>query len=169
MIFRKNREWASGELILFADADYASAVNDMRLVSGAAVSVAGVAVSWLSRTLKCVTLSTTEAEYVAMTNVLKEVIYVRNVLSFMDCVHRKIVLREDNQGATALAENPVGSNNNKHIEVRIHCIREQVGLGSVEVFHVESAQQHAGILTKPLGWGSFELHRDSFWGGVHDG
>ena len=93
LIFRKSREWARGELLLYADADYASAVKDRRSVSGAAVMVAGGAVSWLSRTQKCVTLSTTEAEYVAMTDGLKEAIYVRNVLSFMDFVRRKIVLR----------------------------------------------------------------------------
>ena len=54
----------------------------------------------------------------------KEEIYVRNVFLFMDFVRRKNVLREDNQGAIALAENSVGSNNSKHIEVRIHFIRE---------------------------------------------
>ena len=86
------------------------------------------------------------------------------LLSFMDFIRRKIVLREDNQGAIALAENPVGSNNSKHIEVRVHFIREKAGLGDVEVFHVESAQQHADILTKPLGRGSFELYRDFLLG-----
>ena len=96
LTFKKSREWASGELVLYADADYASAVSDRRSGSGAAVNVAGVAVSWLSRTQKCVTLSTTEAEYVAMTDGLKEAIYVRNVLSFMDFRRRKIILREDN-------------------------------------------------------------------------
>ena len=53
--------------------------------------------------------------------------------------------------------------------MRIHFIREKVELGDVEVFHVKSAQQHADILTKPLGRGSFELHRDFLWGGDHDG
>lgn len=56
------------KLYLYADTDYASAVSDRRSVSGAAVMVAEVAVSWLSKTQKCVTLSTTEAEYVAMTD-----------------------------------------------------------------------------------------------------
>ena len=145
-------------------------MSDRRSVSGAAVMIEGVTVSWLSRMQKCVTLSTTEAEYVAMTDGLKEAIYVRNVLSFTDFIRRIIVLREYNQGAIALAENPVGSNNSKHIEVRIHFIREKVEQGDVEVFHVESAQQHADILTKPLGRGSFELHRDFFLGrGSYDG
>ena len=74
--------------------------------------------------------STTEAEYVAMTDGLKEAIYVRNILSFMDFIRRKIVLREDKKGAIALAENPVGSNNSKHIEVKIHFIQEKVGARS---------------------------------------
>ena len=50
----------------FADADYASTAADRRLVSGGLVMCGGACVSWFSRTQKCVTLSTSEAEYVAL-------------------------------------------------------------------------------------------------------
>ena len=52
-------------LVSFADADYASKATDRRSVSGGVVICAGGAVSWYSKTQKCVTLSTTQAEYVA--------------------------------------------------------------------------------------------------------
>ena len=53
-------------MISFADADYASRSTDRRSVSGGVVMCAGGPVSWHSKTQKCVTLSTTQAEYVAM-------------------------------------------------------------------------------------------------------
>ena len=72
LTFRKSEEWLSGEIEVYADANYASAETDRRSVSGAAVMLGGAAVSWFSRTQKCVTLSTSEAEYIAMTDGLKE-------------------------------------------------------------------------------------------------
>ena len=54
------------ELVGFADADYTSKATDRRSVSGGAVMCAGACVCWFSRTQKCVTISTTEAEYVVL-------------------------------------------------------------------------------------------------------
>ena len=53
------------DLETYVDADYAHKAEDRRSVSGVAVCCGGTLVSWFSRTQKCVTLSTTEAEYVA--------------------------------------------------------------------------------------------------------
>ena len=58
------------ELVAYADADYASKATDRRSVSGGAVICAGVCVCWFSRTRKCVTFSTTEAEYVALADTI---------------------------------------------------------------------------------------------------
>ena len=60
---------------MFADADYASVAADRRSVSGGLVMCGGGCVSWFSSTQKCVALSTTEAEYVALADVIKEVFY----------------------------------------------------------------------------------------------
>ena len=70
-------------LVSFADADYASKGTDRRSVSGGVVMCAGGPVSWYSETQKCVTLSTTQAEYVAMSDVAKEILFVRRVWRFM--------------------------------------------------------------------------------------
>ncbi|CAB1110628.1 unnamed protein product [Ectocarpus sp. CCAP 1310/34] len=67
----------------YADADFASKSADRRSVSGGIVTCGGGAVSWLSRTQKCVTLSTTEAEYVALGDVVKEVLFLRQIWRFM--------------------------------------------------------------------------------------
>ena len=71
------------ELIACADADYASKATDRRSVSGGAVMCAGACVCWFSRTQKCMTFSTTEAEYVALADTLEEIIFLRCVWSYI--------------------------------------------------------------------------------------
>ena len=65
------------ELVASAGADYASKATDRRSVSGGAVMCAGASVCWFSRTQKCVTLSTTEAEYVALGDTVKDAMFIR--------------------------------------------------------------------------------------------
>ena len=121
---------------------------------------------WFSRTQKCVTLSTTEAEYVAMGDGVKEALFVRNLLSFVLPSEKQKVLRvlEDNQGAIALAKNPLGSSNSKHIDVRHHFIRDLVEKEEVCIKHVDSEDQHGDILTKALPRAIFVVHRDFLLG-----
>ena len=154
------------KLSVYCDADYAKREDERRSVSGVAVMYGGIAVSCFSRTQHCVTLSTTEAEYVAMAEGAKECMFVRSVLSFLRPkvvlgreVDYDIVLFEDNEGAKALADNPLSSGRSKHIDVRWHFIRDLVRNEEVIVKHVDSEWQAADILTKPLPLSLFKRHR----------
>ena len=150
------------ELVAFADAKYAGKVTDRTSVSGEAVVCAGASACWFSKTQKCVTLSTSEAEYVAMTGTLKEVLFLRHVWEFMLPEVERLCIRlfEDNQGAIQLVEKPVSGGNSKHIEVRYHFIRQWVQRGDIKIKHVISKLQHADFLTKALPADLFEFHRD---------
>lgn len=92
-------------LQVFADADYASKAADGRSVSGGLVMCGGACVSWIFRTQKRVTLSTTEAEYVALADVVKEALFLSQVWCFM--LHAVgmpcIPVSEENEGAVQLA------------------------------------------------------------------
>ena len=70
------------ELVACADANDASKATDRRSISGEAVICAGASVCWFSRTQKRVTHSTTEAEYVALADTMKEAMFLRYVLCF---------------------------------------------------------------------------------------
>ena len=74
---------SSISLEVFADADYASKANDRRSVSGGVIMCGGASVYWFSRTQKCVTLSTSEAEYVALGDAVKELLFLRQIWRFM--------------------------------------------------------------------------------------
>ena len=113
---------------------------------------AGACVCWFSRMHKCVTLSTSEAEYVALGDAVKELLLLRHVWRFM--IPGKgmpyFPVFEDNQGALQLSKNPVSNSNSKHIDVRHHFLKELIRQGDISVNNVPSEYQHADILTKVL-------------------
>lgn len=122
-------------MLTFADADYASKTADRRSVAGGVIMCGGAALSWFSRSQNCVTLSTTEAEYVAFSDVLKETLLLRRVWRFilpqegMPCIS----VFEDSQGALPLAPNPMTNANSKHIDARHRFIRELIGRKEISV------------------------------------
>ena len=83
------------------------------------------------------------------------------VLDFLQPEHASetIDLFEDNQGAIAIAEYPISGGRTKHIDVRYHFIRELVERKVLNIQYTESSNQHADILTKPVGLEAFARHR----------
>ena len=85
------------------------------------------AIGWHSRMMKNVTASgTSEAEYVALAEVVKEVIFSRQVRDFMEPSMRvgAVNVFEDNEGAIKLATNKHASGRTKHIDVKHHLVRD---------------------------------------------
>ena len=148
-------------LEVFADADYASKATDRLSVSGGLIMCGGASVCWFSRTQKCVTLSTSEAEYVALGDAVKELLFLIHVWRFM--LPSKVMpcfpVFEDNQGAVQLAQNPITNSNSKHLDVRHHFLRDLVRQRDIKVVQVPSEFQHADILTKALAFDLFAFHR----------
>ena len=112
----------------------------------------GGAVSWMSRTQRCVSLSSSEAEYIAMAEATKDIVFLCQLLGFMwpESAEQNVVLYDDNEGTLRLASSPLSSSRTKHIDVRYHFIRDEVKRGNIIVLPVMSEGQHADALTKPL-------------------
>ena len=103
------RKCADGNLICYSDADWAGYVDNRHSTSGDAFLLAKEAVSWLSKKQATVTLSTAEAEYVALSAATQQAIRLRRLLTDVgEPLEDPIVINEDNQGAIAMAKNPVG-------------------------------------------------------------
>ena len=136
--------------------------DDRRSVSGVVVTLDSATVSWLSSTQKIVTLSTTEAEYVALGDGVKEVLFAKAVASFLvPGLTEKIILAiVDNEGAINLASNPLSSARTKHIDMRFYFVRELVSSGTIVVDYVPTSEQRADILTKPPTGYIFREHRN---------
>ena len=123
--------------------------------------VGGTVVSASSTTQHCVTLSTSEAEYVTMAQGAKTALFTKAVLDLLqpELANETIDLFEDNQGAIAIAESPISGGRTKLIDVRYHFIRELVERKVLNIQYSESSNQHADILTKPLGLEALARHR----------
>ena len=89
---------------------------------------------------------------------VKEGMFVRSVVSFMQPNVYEITLVKDNEGAKAMAGNLLSSGRSKHMDVRWHFIRELIEKKELKVVHVASEWQHADILTKALHVKLFKRH-----------
>ena len=125
--------------------------------SGNVFSLACGAVSWLSKKQATVALSTTEAEYVALSTATQEVIWLRRLLADMgEPLEGPTEIYEDNQGAISMAKSPVGHARTKHIDKRYHFVRERVQDRAIALKYIGTDEMIADILTKPLPKHRFE-------------
>ena len=151
------KKCADGILTGYSDADWAGDVDDRHSTSGNVFSLARGAVSWLSKKQATVALSTAEAEYVALSTATQEAIWLRRLLTDVgEPLEEPIVIHEDNQGAIAMAKNPVDHARTKHIDIRYHFVREGVQNGVIVLKYVATDEMIADILTKPLPKHRFE-------------
>ena len=109
------------------------------------------AISWCSKLQSIVTLSTTEAEYVAAVSAGQEVIWLRSFLSELGYnMTAPSVLNVDNQSAIAVAKNPEHHGRMKHLDLRFFWLRDQVETKAIGLKYLPTAEMPADVLTKPL-------------------
>jgi ribonuclease HI len=137
-------------LKVFVDADWGASEN-RRSIGGYIVIFAGGAISWSCKKQGSVALSSTEAEYMALVQALKESIWLQRLLKELgrQAENAKTVY-EDNQGAIALANNPEYHARTKHIDIQYHFVRECVENGDIELEYCPTADMVADALTKAL-------------------
>ncbi|GJT51716.1 retrovirus-related pol polyprotein from transposon TNT 1-94 [Tanacetum coccineum] len=105
---------------------------------------------WSSKKQKCTAISSTKAEYIALSGCCAQILWMRSQLTDYGFQFNKIPLYCDNKSAIALCCNNVQHSRAKHIDVRYHFIKEQVENGIVELYFVRTEYQLADIFTKPL-------------------
>ena len=153
--------------ILYSDADWAGDLDTRKSTGGYICLLARSAVSWSSKRQQTVTLSSTEAEYMALTQATKEAIWVSRFLAELQgisqnsenpipnptdpatCTH-KTRIYIDNQGSIALAHNPEFHARTKHIAIPEHYVREKVDTGEIELVYLHTGDMIADCLTKNL-------------------
>ncbi|GJT48941.1 hypothetical protein Tco_0975098 [Tanacetum coccineum] len=144
-------------LTSYADADHTGCQDSRRSTSGSAQFLGDRLVSWSSKKQRSTAISTTEAEYIAMSGCCAQILWMRSQLKDYGFLFNKIPLYCDNKSAIALSCNNVQHSRSKHIDIRHHFIREQVENGVVELYFVETNYQLADILTKALPRERFEF------------
>ena len=172
----------SKSLEVYADADFSgnwykpTAADDASTAksrSGYLVLYAGCPIIWSSRLQTQVALSTTEAEYISLSQSLREVIPIINLLkelqeknihtiSSVPTVFCKAF--EDNSGALEIAKTPKMRPRTKHLNLVYHHFREHVRMRIIQLFPISTNFQLADTFTKPLPQKLFENFRKSIMG-----
>ena len=136
----------------YTDSDLVACLDTRRSVSGAVLMLAKGVISWHSRMQEVTASGTSEAEYVVLSEVVKEVIFLRQVQEFMEPSMRVVAVNvfEDNEGVIKLATNKHASRWTKYIDVKHRLVRDASDARKVRVAYVRSEDQHADLLTKPL-------------------
>ena len=136
------------ELRGICDATWGSDKADGKSVTGYILYFMGVPIAWRSKKQKVVALSSTEAEYNALADMVKEVLYVKQLLEEVDIeVDTPIKIFIDNVGAIHMARNNLGHSETRHMNIKLHFVRELHG-DVIELCFVKSAENEADIMTK---------------------
>ncbi|VFQ79348.1 unnamed protein product [Cuscuta campestris] len=152
------------KVVGFTDASFQTDRDDSKSQAGYFFCLNGGAFSWKSFKEDTTADSTTEAEYIAAAEEAKEAVWIKKFiteLGVVPSINDPISLFCDNTGAIAQAKEPRSHQKTKHIVRRYHIIREIVDKGDVMIYKVDTDDNIADPLTKPLGKLKHEGHTTS--------
>ncbi|KAK0586597.1 hypothetical protein LWI29_009370 [Acer saccharum] len=148
-------------LVGYCDADWAGNIDDRKSTSGGCFYVGNNLVSWSSKKQNSVSLSSSEAEYIAAGSACTQLLWMKQILKDYEIEQGKMTLYCDNLSAINISKNPVQHSRTKHIDIRHHFIRDLVEHSIVTLEHLPTKNQLADLFTKPLDKERFKTLRMS--------
>jgi hypothetical protein len=144
------------QVVGYVDSDFAGDHDKRRSLTGYVFTLSGSAISWKATLQATVALSTTEAEYMAIAEAVKEALWMRGILCELGIAQGVTSVFCDSQSAIHLTKNLMYHERTKHIDVRYHFVREIISQKQVEVKKVGTADNPADMLTKPVSVAKFK-------------
>ena len=144
----------------YSDADHAGCLDTRRSTSGFVIKMGSGAVSWSAKKQSIVADSSTEAEYISASNAGRDIVWMRTLLTELG---HKLTgpspLMVDNQSALKVLKNPELHSRMKHIDIKMHWIRDAIKRGDITVHFLRTNDMIADIFTKPLPRPAIVQHR----------
>ena len=137
----------------YTDSDFAGDTDNRKSISGFVIYLNGCPLAWRSKQQKSVTLSSTVAEYVAVSEVATEILFISKLMEFVDLKCKYLIMvHVDNMGAIYLTNKDRTGSRTKHIDTRY--FEDRI----LKVIFVQLADKLANLFTKNLGIEDFERH-----------
>uniref|UniRef100_A0AAV1VFJ7 Reverse transcriptase Ty1/copia-type domain-containing protein n=1 Tax=Peronospora matthiolae TaxID=2874970 RepID=A0AAV1VFJ7_9STRA len=132
----------------YSDADWAGDLTDRKSMSGYVYAI-GAPVSWGSKKQPTVSLSTSQAEYIALSLAIQEGKWNYRlpceIMAAANGDEPELTIRKDNQSCIKITKNPVNHGRAKHIDIKYHHIRDEVKRGEVKLGYCETTMMLADI------------------------
>lgn len=139
------------DLVGYADANWAEDRDSRKSNSGYAFFYNGGLINWSCRKQNCVSLSSTEAEFIALSDACQEAIWLQRLLKDM---HQNIglptLMNEDNQSCLKIIKEEKFSNRTKHIDTKLHFVKDYIDKKLIECKYCPTDEMITDLFTKPL-------------------
>ncbi len=161
-VFKGKAIW---ELILYSDSDWAGDKDDRKLIGGYMLFLNGVLICWRSKSQKVVSLSSSEAEFYACAEAVKEIPFVVQILLFLGIpVQLPVEVFVDNIGAIFMSENSTSSSRTRHMDTRYRHIEQLQNDGLIKVKFIPTLKNLADGATKNVSGEILESHINHYLG-----
>ncbi|KAL2497738.1 cysteine-rich RLK (RECEPTOR-like protein kinase) 8 [Abeliophyllum distichum] len=142
----------------YVDANYATDRDSRKSTISYAFTLCNSCISWKSRLQHIVALSTTESEYVAITEAVKEALWLKGLLSELKLLYNPVVVFSDSQSAIQLCKNPVFHDRTKHMDVRLHFNSDIVSKNQIHLEKIPTQANPSDMRTKHLSLKQVQIH-----------
>lgn len=147
-------------LIGFADANWAED-NKTRKSNSGYIFLLGGSISWSCKRQDCVAMSSTEAEFISLSEACRESIWIQRLLHDFNWGGQSCTkIYEDNQSVLKLIVDEKLSNRTKHIDTKTYFVKDHIDKGSVVCEYCPTETMLADLLTKGLPKTRFIALRD---------
>jgi hypothetical protein len=161
----RGKSWS---LRVFCESDWAGDSETRISVTGFILYFINVPVCLQSKAQKVVTLLSSEAEYVAMSEAVKEVKFIYYLLCDIGIeVNLPIIVKTDNVGAIFMAQNSSSSVRTRHVDTWYHFVRENLEEGIIKIEFVKPVENESDVFTKNVTQEIYERHIKNVFGGVY--
>ena len=147
-------------LSAYVDASWGDDPETRRSRYGFAIFYGRALISWRSKLHSCISLSSAQAEFTAATEVAKEIMWLRHLLSSTHLTVRKATpVHEDNRSVVKMATTSVVSSRNKHMDIKMFYVQERVQAKDIYFKRISTHNQRADLFTKNLPFPAFSKFR----------
>ena len=150
-------------LTAYVDADWVYDPDDFISVTGFLIYFGPSLISWTGKKQKLVTLLSKEAEFIALCDVTREILWLQQLLETFKVpdIKKNTLIYEDNLLAINLANNEQTKGRTKHLSIKLRFVHQNLQLGKIYFAHIASINNVADLLTKSLSKKLFMQHRKS--------
>jgi hypothetical protein len=139
------------EMVTFVDSDWGGCPDTRRSTIGYVIQVCGGPVAYRSKLMQTMALSSGEAEFMALTEVCRELMWMCQFLDEIGVEYATPNIYCDSTTAISWAEDPVQHQRNKHVSIKYYYCRDKVADGKVFLFKIHTTRNLSDLMTKPVG------------------